>query len=143
MAKKPTTKTKRAVTVAALGETYTLLMGTAALLHMEKALGVPLAEMKDKLATPGLETVRDMLAACLVEHHPQTTSDTSVAAGLSKALGLSPVVQVIWPLQQQLANRIMDAVGLGRTSDLIGDAFETSPYFSEAVPPSEESAAAE
>ncbi|GBH29678.1 hypothetical protein [Sphingobium xenophagum] len=136
---KPATPAKRAdVTVHHGGEIYTLLMGTAAFLQLETALGKPLQELGETLTKPGLSTLRDLIAAALIEHHPQgmTASDfgapgSSALRGFLEAQGVGGLVSrpvAHWPAQQALANRIMDEIGMDAAADLIAMAVEASPH---------------
>ena len=144
---KATTKKKAAdradVTVQHDGETFTLLMGTAAFLQLEIALGRSLAEMGDVMAKPSLSTLRDLIAAALIEHHPQAENATTgfdptadVMRGFHAALGVDPSQvrpTAHWPAQQALANRIMDSVGMEAAADLIQRAVEASPHLQSAA----------
>lgn len=138
-AKTKTNAAKRAdVTVQHDGQTYTLLMGTAAFLQLETALGKPLQELGEALTKPGLSTLRDLIAAALIEHHPQTAAineaevpGSAALRGFLTAQGVGgrvsrPVAD--WPAQQALANRIMDEIGMDRAADLIASAVEASPH---------------
>lgn len=138
-AKTKTNPAKRAdVTVHHGGETYTLLMGTAAFLQLETALGKPLQELGETLTKPGLSTLRDLIAAALIEHHPQGEikgaakgQTLGVLAGFHEAMGLDAhVIRPVahWPAQQALANRIMDEIGMEAAADLIAMAVEASPH---------------
>ena len=140
---KATKAERAAVTVQHDGETFTLLMGTAAFLQLEIALGRSLAEMGDVMAKPSLSTLRDLIAAALIEHHPQGQNaliDNGPAAGVMRGLhtafGVDPSqgrTIVHWPAQQDLANQLMDGVGMEAAADLIQRAVEASPHLQSAA----------
>ncbi|MFB0875338.1 MULTISPECIES: hypothetical protein [unclassified Sphingobium] len=123
-----TKKNPAPVTVKIGAETYTMHLGIAALIYLEKAIGVPVAELKDVLDKPKLEHVRELVAALLVEHHPQSRI-ADITLGLSAALGRVANVTADPAEQARLANRLIDAIGLEATMDIVGKAMEASPHF--------------
>lgn len=128
---KTKTKASAAVTCKVDGETLTLFMGTSALIHMEQSMGTALADIKDVLSKPSLSQIRDIVAALLVEHHPQAVDNQvdAMTNALMKLTGTNGPKPIHWPSQQALAGRCIDAVGMHKVGDLMAAAFESSPHF--------------
>lgn len=120
----------KAVTAKLGDKTYTLHMGVACLIQLEVALGVPMSELNSVMAKPSLSHVRDLVAALLIEHHPQ---GAAIGAALKSVFGDdNRPVKVDWEQQQRLANRLIDAVGVEAAGQLIERAMQASPIIGSA-----------
>lgn len=129
-----TDKKAKTATFDANGVTYTLHFGIAAMVAIEKELGVPLAKLGETLKSPTIAMVRDLFAAALIQHHPVHSATSAILTGLAAKTGDNRSRPVDWAGQQCLANDLLDAVGVNRVAELIGVAVETSPHLGEAAP---------
>lgn len=129
-----TKKNPAPATFKANGETYTPSFGIAAMIAIEKELGVPLSGLGESLKKPSMAMVRDLFAAALIQHHPAHSAASAILGGVIAQTGGNRSQAVDWAGQQALANDLLDAIGVGKAADLIGAAVEASPHMSEAAP---------
>lgn len=111
------------------GIEYTLHLGTAAFIQLEKSLGVSIEKMGETLKSPNMATIRDLFAAALITHHPQARDNPLTDRLAGTIFGMGPKGPgFTWEAQQDLADELLDAVGMAKAAELIAAAVETSPH---------------
>lgn len=127
------------VQFAALGQTFTATFGTAAMIAIQTELKVPIDKIGEAFKSPTVATLRDLLAAALVRHHPQLGAKPTGPAAQVMAGTLGVPVDSLpaspsWAAQVDLAEQIMDDLGLPAVAELFGETIAASKHFTADVP---------
>lgn len=125
-------------TIKAGSDTYRLSMGTVALIALERVRDMGFMQLPELFEDTRLEALRDLLAAALIEHHPQKPAPgepgsgmSSLIAALTNTIGAKAIGHAYtWELQQRLADSILDRVGAFEVMRSVGTAFYSSPHLS-------------
>lgn len=126
-----TKKAPKPATLKAGGETYTLELATAGLIALERAHDRGFMKLPELFEDTRLETLRDILAATLIAHHPQTAQHATGGLGLAVAAymrGVTPGPLYDWTAQQALADRVLDDVGAFEVMRATGKAFYSARH---------------
>lgn len=115
---------------------FTLAMGTTALIALERVRDIGFMRLPEMFEDTRLESLRDLLAAALIEHHPQSPADivgsgmTSLVEALGSLIGTGVAAGPAydWEAQQALADSVLDRTGAFAVMKALGKAFCSSPH---------------
>lgn len=108
------------------GKAYQLELATAGLIALERAHNMGFMKLPELFEDTRLESLRDILAAALIEHHPATNRPDGMLPlhGIAAAiLGARPGPRFEWEAQQELADSIIDELGAFAVMQACGRAF--------------------